>query len=1060
MSNINNKEKDIQNNNDVTPPIINQKTTSRPYENSYIQDTFSLDLTDKKRENCYFWPDEPISIKIVGYEEEPTSLVLLHTNVYIINIQHCNHTWQIKRRYKNFLHLYETYCLFKTKLNIRNVAAAASAHHFITANYLTLTSTNNNGIRTNKISSANNSNNNTASKFKPADHFKLIFKAIGSDFDQAKLILEKFLQEVVDHKQFRYHNETLKFLEVSHLSFIQDLGKKNKEGLIKKRSINVNCLNLFWDSRWLCVKDSYIAQTCPRTGRVICVLLVDQGFKVLSGQSQTGIKNGLYIENLSKSLLIKCCNEKRAHEWYLSILNMLYTTSQLFIKNHPFQSYAPLRSETLVKWFIDGADYMESIADALDSAQSEIFITGFFLSPEIYLKRPAIMGDKWRLDKVLKRKAEQGVKIYILIYKEIEITLPFNSAYAKRVFALSHKNIKVLRHPDHINEPNKFFTIMWAHHEKLVIVDQSVAFFGGLDLCYGRWDNHSHKLTDLGSVLCSNGSTNSSKQKDEHESQPISNLKLDMEPTVSKNFLSVVNNNNNTSFSTSNMMNLSCSDSYLNETYNNLPIDLNNNNNNISKSLDDIFYCTNNEFMVKSSTMKNDNNIKKLGIYEKFKSKFNKNDDTILENGEYVIPSIGKRILTNLKQKIKLSDTSEIINSSFDEKDSISMNSFSSLQGSAKYWIGKDYCNFIIKDVRDVHAPFEDAIDRTNTPRIPWHDIGGCVCGPAARDMARHFIQRWNFIKSKKVKNNHSYPLLMPKSYESYTIPRVILNNFSLCNVQVLRSVSTWSAGISRTEKSIHEAMKHLIRTAKHYIYIENQFFISNIDEHTNSLIRNEIVSCLFERISTAAKRKENFKVYIFLPLMPGYEGEYGKASSVTLHSITHFNNSSINGLIKKLSDSGIEALNYICFFGLRTWSELNGKLVTEMIYIHSKMMIIDDRACIIGSANINDRSLMGNRDSEIACLVEDTSFVDGCLNKQSCQVGVFTSKLRQKLFKEFLGLLDCDETNHDETIIDVSDPCSDEFYKNIMIKYAAQNTRIYDLVSKFNNLNCKKLFI
>jgi phospholipase D1/2 len=1041
MSNIN-KEKNIQSNN-KDEPIITQKPTARPYENSYIQDSFSLDLTDKNRENCYFWPDEPISIKIVGYEEEPTSLVLLHTNVYIINIQHCNHTWQIKRRYKNFLRLYETYCLFKTKLNIRSVAAAASAHHF-TTNYLTLTSMSN-PIRTNKISSSNN----PTSKFKPADHFKLIFKAIGSDFDQAKLILEKFLQEAVDHQQFRYHNETLKFLEVSHLSFINDLGKKNKEGLIKKRSFNMNCLNLFWDSRWLCVKDSYIAQTCPRTGRINCVLLVDQGFKVLSGQSQTGIKKGLYIENLSKSLFIKCCNEKRAHEWYLSILNMLYTTSQPFIKNHPFQSYAPLRTETLVKWFIDGSDYMESVADALDSAQSEIFLTGFFLSPEIYLKRPAIMGDKWRLDKILKRKAEQGVKIYILIYKEIEITLPFNSAYAKRVFALSHKNIKVLRHPDHINEPNKFFTIMWAHHEKLVIIDQSVAFFGGLDLCYGRWDNHSHKLTDLGSVLCSNsGSTNSSKQK-EHEFTPISNLKLDMEPTASKHFLSAVNN---TSFSTSNMLNLSCSDSYLNDTYNNIPIDLNNNN--ISKSLDDIFNCTNNEFMAKSSTMKNEND-KKIGIYEKFKNKFNKNDDTIFENGEYVIPSIGKRILTNLKQKIKLSDTSEIINSSFDDKDSISINSFSSLQGSAKYWIGKDYCNFIIKDVRDVHAPFEDAIDRTNTPRIPWHDVGGCVCGSAARDMARHFIQRWNYTKSKKVKNNHSYPLLMPKSYESYSIPRVILNNFSLCNVQVLRSVSTWSAGINRTEKSIHEAMKHLIRTAKHYIYIENQFFISNIDEHPNSLIRNEIVSCLFERIFTAAKLRENFKVYVFLPLMPGYEGEYGKASAVTLHSITHFNNSSINGLIKKLSDSGIEALNYICFFSLRTWSELNGKLITEMIYIHSKMMIIDDRACIIGSANINDRSLMGNRDSEIACLVEDTNFVDGCLNRQSTQVGVFTSKLRKKLFKEFLGLLNCDETNHDE-LIDVSDPCSDEFYKNIMIKYAAQNTRIYDLVSVFKLL---KLF-
>uniref|UniRef100_A0A915B6S4 phospholipase D n=1 Tax=Parascaris univalens TaxID=6257 RepID=A0A915B6S4_PARUN len=43
-------------------------------------------------------------------------------------------------------------------------------------------------------------------------------------------------------------------------------------------------------------------------------------------------------------------------------------------------------------------------------------------------------------------------------------------------------------------------TFFWAHHEKLVIVDQLIAFVGGVDLCYGRWDDPRHMLTDLGSV--------------------------------------------------------------------------------------------------------------------------------------------------------------------------------------------------------------------------------------------------------------------------------------------------------------------------------------------------------------------------------------------------------------------------------------------------------------------------------------------------------------------------------------------------------------------------------
>ena len=37
------------------------------------------------------------------------------------------------------------------------------------------------------------------------------------------------------------------------------------------------------------------------------------------------------------------------------------------------------------------------------------------------------------------------------------------------------------------------------------------------------------------------------------------------------------------------------------------------------------------------------------------------------------------------------------------------------------------------------------------------------------------------------------------------------------------------------------------------------------------------------------------------------------------------------------------------------------------MIYVHSKLMVVDDAYVITGSANINQRSLDGDRDSELA---------------------------------------------------------------------------------------------
>ena len=70
------------------------------------------------------------------------------------------------------------------------------------------------------------------------------------------------------------------------------------------------------------------------------------------------------------------------------------------------------------------------------------------------------------------------------------------------------------------------------------------------------------------------------------------------------------------------------------------------------------------------------------------------------------------------------------------------------LHDSANKWfIGKDYCNFYVKDVEDLENPHNDHIDRNIHPRMPWHDIACAMYGNAARDIGRHFIERWNFTK-------------------------------------------------------------------------------------------------------------------------------------------------------------------------------------------------------------------------------------------------------------------------------------------------------------------------
>jgi phospholipase D1/2 len=50
-------------------------------------------------------------------------------------------------------------------------------------------------------------------------------------------------------------------------------------------------------------------------------------------------------------------------------------------------------------------------------------VKDWWLTPELYLRRPPAYYPESRLDRVLKRKAQQGVKIYVVVYKEVGVTI-------------------------------------------------------------------------------------------------------------------------------------------------------------------------------------------------------------------------------------------------------------------------------------------------------------------------------------------------------------------------------------------------------------------------------------------------------------------------------------------------------------------------------------------------------------------------------------------------------------------------------------------------------------
>jgi phospholipase D1/2 len=92
---------------------------------------------------------------------------------------------------------------------------------------------------------------------------------------------------------------------------------------------------------------------------------------------------------------------------------------------------------------------------------------------------------------------------------------------------------------------------------------------------------------------------------------------------------------------------------------------------------------------------------------------------------------------------------------------------------------------------------------------------------------------------------------------------------------------------------------------------------------------------------------------------------------------------------------------------------------VTEQLYIHAKVIIVDDRIALIGSANINERSMLGVRDSECAAVVRDTDMLWSIMDGEPYLVGRFAHTLRMRLMREHLGL-DVDEVMEEERRVEL----------------------------------------
>lgn len=192
-------------------------------------------------------------------------------------------------------------------------------------------------------------------------------------------------------------------------------------------------------------------------------------------------------------------------------------------------------------------------------------------------------------------------------------------------------------------------------------------------------------------------------------------------------------------------------------------------------------------------------------------------------------------------------------------------------------------------------------------------------------------------------------------------------------------------------DSSIHISNIHHIRRAEHFIYIESQYFMGSSyiwskdsGAKCGNMIAAEVALKLCEKIAA----KEPFAVYILLPMwmegIPAAGATQGLLyyQRMTIEAMYQQVQEALNARMANSSDYGLKVSDYLNIYCLgnretTTGSQATGSPSTDdeitlsktrrhQIYIHSKMMIVDDAVALIGTANVNQRSMDGCRDSEI----------------------------------------------------------------------------------------------
>lgn len=490
--------------------------------------------------------------------------------------------------------------------------------------------------------------------------------------------------------------------------------------------------------------------------------------------------------------------------------------------------------------------------------------------------------------------------------------LTVSSSHTKHALEALHSNIAVFRHPDHLPDAqtlqssflsslqnlslsaatasrlpgdalqaiygmNEDVILYWAHHEKLCIIDGSIAFMGGLDLCYGRWDTNQHAIADahpgdLEDIVFPGQDFNNARILDFQDVSHWENNKLDRKSSSRMGW-------------------------------------------------SDISICLRGpvvedlraHFVERWNFIYNEKyDVRKDRRYSRLA--FTQNATGMVQTSDSV-PPYGQQYGLPPQQGY---------NPSYSQQQQ---------QQQQQYGGGSPYGSAQNQMPYFPPPPVQSRDMAENEPEMeggkraydgePHFGEGGrhhhlrrisADLSDAADSIRGAFTDGIQHVQDHHLSSNEHYTQL-----HGHEQSRGI-------SCQIVRSCTKWSHGVP-TEHSIADAYITVIQKSEYFVYIENQFFITATSDAQRP-VKNKIGAAIVDRILRAARARQKYKVIVLMPAVPAFAGDLKDESSLGTRAIMEFQYNSINrgghSIMEMIANAGFDPMEYIRFYNLRNYDRIN----------------------------------------------------------------------------------------------------------------------------------------